>query len=135
MEFEVLESSALDDIDAVSNVIEQCRKLGIQFSLDDFGTGYSSLNYLKRLPVQTLKIDQSFIRNMLDDQDDLAIIQGVLGLAHAFNRNVIAEGVESDMHIQVLRTIGCDMIQGYVIAKPLPFEMFVAWCKTWKDTH
>lgn len=135
LEFEVLESSALDDIDAVSQVIQQCREIGIQFSLDDFGTGYSSLNYLKRLPVQTLKIDQSFIRNMLDNQDDLAIIQGVLGLAHAFNRNVIAEGVESNTHVQVLKTIGCEMIQGYVIAKPLAFDSFLRWCKEWSSAH
>jgi EAL domain-containing protein (putative c-di-GMP-specific phosphodiesterase class I) len=97
-ELEVLETSALGDIAKVSQVISACREMGVRFSLDDFGTGYSSLTYLKRLPVASLKIDQSFVRDMLDDPDDLSILQGVLGLATAFGREVIAEGVETVDH-------------------------------------
>lgn len=131
LEFEILESSALEDIEQISTIIHECKKLGICFALDDFGTGYSSLNYLKRLPVQTLKIDQSFIRNMLENPDDLAIIQGILGLAHAFKRNVIAEGVETEEHSQILNTLGCDLIQGYVVARPLPAHDFLEWHSQW----
>ena len=98
LELEVLETSALEDLAQVSQVIEACREIGVQFALDDFGTGYSSLTYLKRLPVAQLKIDQSFVRDMLDDPDDLAILEGVIGLATAFRRQVIAEGVETVEH-------------------------------------
>lgn len=134
LEFEVLESSALEDIDQIISIIGQCTDMGISFALDDFGTGYSSLNYLKRLPVQTLKIDQSFVRNMLDNPDDLAIIQGILGLAHAFRRHVIAEGVETEEHSQILHTMGCDVIQGYVIAKPMPITQFIPWIEEWASS-
>jgi len=99
---EILETSALEDVEHISNIMHECGQLGIHFSLDDFGTGYSSLTYLKRLPAIELKIDQSFIRDMLDDPDDLAIVQGVLGLSHAFLRHTIAEGVESIEHGKML---------------------------------
>nr|WP_305906742.1 CHASE domain-containing protein [Methylomarinum sp. Ch1-1]MDP4519445.1 EAL domain-containing protein [Methylomarinum sp. Ch1-1] len=98
LELEVLESSALEDIDSVSQVISACRAMGIPVAIDDFGTGYSSLTYLKRLPADTLKIDQSFIRNMLVDIEDLTIVEGIIGLSHAFRRKVIAEGIESEEH-------------------------------------
>jgi EAL domain-containing protein (putative c-di-GMP-specific phosphodiesterase class I) len=86
LELEVLETSALKDVTAVSRVIEACRAVGVTFAVDDFGTGYSSLTYLKRLPVTLLKIDQSFVRDMWGDPDDLTILQGVIGLASAFWR-------------------------------------------------
>lgn len=98
LELEILETSALEDINQVSTAIHACQALGVSFALDDFGTGYSSLTYLKRLPAELLKIDQSFVRDMLDDNDDLAIIQGIIGLATAFHRHVIAEGVETVAH-------------------------------------
>jgi EAL domain-containing protein (putative c-di-GMP-specific phosphodiesterase class I) len=94
--------------------------MGVEFALDDFGTGYSSLTYLKRLPVSTLKMDQSFVRDMLVNPDDLAILEGVIGLAKAFQRTVIAEGVETVEHgVQLLR-LGCHLAQGYGIARPMP---------------
>lgn len=127
LELEVLESSALDDIVGVSFVIEACKTLGIGFALDDFGTGYSSLAYLKRLPVRALKIDQSFVRDMLEDQDDLAILSGVIGLARAFGRECIAEGVETDAHATKLLEMGCEFGQGYAFAKPMPAESLVEW--------
>lgn len=132
LELEVLESSALEDVIKVSSIMHECREAGVRFALDDFGTGYSSLVYLKRLPADVLKIDQSFVRDMLDDQDDLAIVEGVIGLANAFRREVIAEGVESVAHGTRLLLLGCEMAQGYVIARPMHADEFMAWANEWK---
>ena len=132
LELEVLETSALEDIDQVSRVIDACRQFGVLFALDDFGTGYSSLTYLKRLRVALLKIDQSFVRDMLDDTDDLAILQGVIGLAEAFNHKVIAEGVETGAHGTKLLQLGCQLGQGYGIARPMPPEQIPAWVEKWR---
>ena len=131
IELEVLETSALADMAQVAQVIEDCAVIGVKFALDDFGTGYSSLTYLKRLHVAQLKIDQSFVRDMLDDPDDLAILQGVIGLAGAFNREVIAEGVESVAHGTALLKLGCQLAQGNGIAWPMPPEQMPAWVATW----
>lgn len=132
LELEVLETSALENITQAFTVIEECRKIGVHFALDDFGTGYSSLTYLKRLPVTTLKIDQTFVRDMLDDPDDLAILEGVIGLATAFRRKVIAEGVETVEHGEMLLQLGCDLAQGYGIARPMPADQLPQWANTWK---
>ncbi len=132
LELEILETSALEDISQVSAVILACQALGVRFALDDFGTGYSSLTYLKRLPAELLKIDQSFVRDMLTDTDDLAIVQGVIGLAKAFRRNVIAEGVETIAHGELLLPLGCELAQGYGIARPMPAADIPSWVKTWK---
>jgi hypothetical protein len=101
--------------------------MGVGFDLDDFGTGYSSLTYLKRLPAQTLKIDKSFVRDMLEDPDDLAILEGIIGLAESFQRGTIAEGVESDAHTHMLLRLGCDLGQGYAIARPMPAVDIPSW--------
>ena len=106
LELEILETSALEDMAEVYDNIHACREMGVRFALDDFGTGYSSLTYLKRLPVDILKIDQSFVCDMLDDPDALAIVQGVIGLATAFRRQVIAEGVETVAHGTLLLSLG-----------------------------
>ena len=132
LEMEVLETSALKDLIRVSQVIKDCRELGVMFALDDFGTGYSSLTYLKRLPVSILKIDQSFVRDMLDDPDDLTILEGVISLAAAFHREVIAEGVETVEHGEMLLQLGCELAQGYGIARPMPAADVPAWVKVWK---
>lgn len=132
LELEVLETSALEDVIQVSQVMEACRELGVGFALDDFGTGYSSLTYLKRLPVTLLKIDQSFVRDMLDDPDDLAILVGVLGLATAFGRQVIAEGVETMAHGEMLLRLGCEFAQGYGIARPMPAHALPDWSAAWR---
>jgi diguanylate cyclase (GGDEF)-like protein/PAS domain S-box-containing protein len=132
LELEILETSALADMTQVSQVIEACAQMGIQFALDDFGTGYSSLTYLRRLQVTLLKIDQSFVRDMLDNPDDLAILQGVIGLASAFKREVIAEGVETVAHGVALLKLGCTLAQGYGIARPMPAEQVQAWASTWQ---
>ncbi|MBA3057677.1 MAG: EAL domain-containing protein [Gammaproteobacteria bacterium] len=132
LEIEVLETSALEDLAGVSQVIEDCHQMGVLFAMDDFGTGYSSLTYLKRLRVTLLKIDQSFVRDMLDDPDDLAILQGVIGLAGAFRRDVIAEGVETIAHGTLLLQLGCDLAQGFGIARPMPADLMPAWAKAWQ---
>jgi diguanylate cyclase (GGDEF)-like protein/PAS domain S-box-containing protein len=132
LELEILETSALEDITQVSAIINNCKALGVSFALDDFGTGYSSLAYLKRLPAGLLKIDQSFVRDMLDDADDLAIIKGIVGLANAFHRRVIAEGVETIAHGEILLAMGCELAQGYGIARPMPAAAIPEWVSTWR---
>lgn len=110
-----------------AEIFAACRALGVSFALDDFGTGYSSLTYFRRLPADMLKIDQSFVRDMLDDPDDLAIVEGIIGLTHAFQRRVIAEGVETPEHGMLLLQLGCDLAQGFGIARPMPAVDFPEW--------
>ena len=132
LELEIVETSALQDIALVSGQMQACADLGVRFALDDFGTGYSSLTYLKKLPAQLLKIDQSFVRDMLEDHDDLAIVQGVIGLSRAFNRKVIAEGVETVEHARMLVGLGCVYGQGYGIARPMPGHEVPGWLAVWQ---
>ena len=129
---EVLESSALDDLSRVSQIIKDCQSLGVSFALDDFGTGYSSLTYLKHLPVSLLKIDQSFVRDMLDDPDDLAILEGVISLSTAFRRDIIAEGVETIEQGELLLELGCEQAQGYGIARPMSGADLPRWAAAWR---
>ena len=132
LELEVLETSALEDVHNVSTIMKACMGLGVKFSLDDFGTGYSSLTYLRRLPANVIKIDQSFVRDMIDDPDDLAIVEGVIALAKSFKRDVIAEGVETIEHGTALLQLDCHLAQGYGIAKPMPASEIQAWIKDWR---
>jgi diguanylate cyclase (GGDEF)-like protein/PAS domain S-box-containing protein len=132
LELEVLETSALQNVALSSQVLAACRDAGVLISVDDFGTGYSSLVYLKRLPANVLKIDQSFVRDMLDEPENLTILKGVLGLAEAFRRQVIAEGVETVDHGLMLLQLGCDCAQGYGIAKPMPARELQAWAAAWR---
>ncbi len=129
LDLEIVESVAIENIQRVSECLEACQRLGVRFSLDDFGTGYSSLSYLKRLPTQTMKIDKSFVQDILHDPDDLALTRAVIGLAQAFGRQVIAEGVETVAHGEWLMELGCDVAQGYGIARPMPAGDVVKWVK------
>ncbi len=131
-EIEILESAAIGKIDDAAKVIERCKALGVSVSLDDFGTGYAALDYLKRLPAQVLKIDQSFVRDMQRDDADMAIVKGIIGLARAFGFDVIAEGVETPEQGQVLIELGCYVGQGYGIARPMPAAELPQWLNTWK---
>jgi diguanylate cyclase (GGDEF)-like protein/PAS domain S-box-containing protein len=132
LELEVLESSALQDVAQVAQVIAACDRIGVSFALDDFGTGYSTLTHLRRLPARVLKIDQSFVRDMLEDPEDMTILEGVLGLATAFRRQVVAEGVESLEHGLMLLRMGCSAAQGYGIARPMPADDLPGWAEGWR---
>ena len=135
LELEVLETSALEDITQVSDIMQACRALGVRFALDDFGTGYSSLTYLKRLPADMIKIDQSFVRDMLEDSEDRAIVEGVVGLARVFRREVIAEGVETPAHGALLLQLGCELAQGYGVARPMPPHALPGWAAEWTSAE
>ncbi|MCP4598349.1 EAL domain-containing protein [Neptuniibacter sp.] len=132
IELEVLETAAFEDIGVASTIIDQCHDLGVRFALDDFGTGYSSLTYLRKIPADTVKIDRSFVMDMLEDEEDKTIVEGIIGLGKAFNREVIAEGVESAAHGRCLLQLGCDNAQGYGIAKPMPADMIPDWVATFR---
>ncbi len=135
LEFEILESASIEDITHIFHTLVSCRDLGIRFSLDDFGTGYSSLAYFHRLPVDILKIDQTFVQNMLEDPQDLTIVDSVVRLAGAFNHPVIAEGVESLEHASALLRLGCHLGQGYGIAMPMSLDELVSWKRTWDNNQ
>jgi len=132
LKLEIVETSALQDIYKTTTLIKKFQELGIGFALDDFGTGYSSLSYLKKLPVEILKIDQSFVFDMLEDTNDLSILEGVIGLAKAFHHRVIAEGVETQEHGRMLLYLGCELAQGFGIARPMPLSELLSWKATWK---
>jgi len=132
LELEILESTALKDMDHVRSVILACQGMGIKVSLDDFGSGYSSLAYLRNLPVNILKIDQSFVRDMLEDEEDCSLVDGILQIARTFKREVIAEGMETTAHGALLLKLGCDIAQGYGIAHPMPANDVVAWSAQFK---
>ena len=132
LELEILETSELSDINQVSATMNACHALGVRFALDDFGTGYSSLTYLRRLPAHLIKIDRSFVCNMLEDDDDLAIVTSVIGLAKSFQREVIAEGVETIAHGSALLRLGCELAQGFGIARPMPAADIPEWVLSWK---
>jgi diguanylate cyclase (GGDEF)-like protein/PAS domain S-box-containing protein len=129
---EVLETAALADVDYTCELMEECRALGVRFALDDFGTGYSTFTYLKRLPIDMLKIDRSFVINMLGDRQDLAIVEGVIGLSQTFGCTVVAEGVETRAQAQRLIEIGCDVGQGNGIAAAMPAEEVADWVRDYK---
>jgi EAL domain-containing protein (putative c-di-GMP-specific phosphodiesterase class I) len=132
LELEVLETSELGDMAQVTDIMNTCIALGVSFALDDFGTGYASLSYIRRLPAQMIKIDQTFIRDMLVDVDDLAIVESVVALAKSFKRNIIAEGVETIEHGSKLLELGCELAQGYGIARPMPAKDLIKWADTWR---
>ena len=133
LELELLESTALDNLEQVREVIEQCREMGVSVALDDFGTGYSSLTYLKTLPADSLKIDKSFIIDLPVESNTRALVEGIIGLANAFDRRVIAEGVESENHGLILMKLGCKFGQGYGIARPMPADQLIKWINAYQQ--
>lgn len=126
-QIEILETVALNDIKVIRGVIDSCHKLGVGFALDDFGTGYSSLTYLSNLPVDVLKIDRSFVHDMLEDEGNMAIVNGIIALARALKRHTVAEGIETEEHFRMLREMGCELGQGYCIARPMPASDLIQW--------
>lgn len=135
-QLEILESSALGDLQTINKIIKLCRdRIGVKIALDDFGTGYSSLTHLRSLAATTIKIDQSFVRDILDDPSDYTIIDGVIGLADSFGREVIAEGVETTEHGLMLLLMGCDEAQGYGIARPMPASDLPRWLSQYQPNQ
>jgi predicted signal transduction protein with EAL and GGDEF domain len=132
LELEITETAAIEDISGVAQMINSCKLLGVTFALDDFGVGYSSLTYMRRLPVEVIKIDQSFVRDMLHDADDLAVVAGVISLSREFQRQVVAEGVETVDHGLHLLRMGCTIAQGYGIARPMPADAVPEWVEAYR---
>ncbi|MFA5083106.1 MAG: EAL domain-containing protein, partial [Hydrogenophilaceae bacterium] len=118
------ENMLMHDTETSASVLEAIKNLGVRLAIDDFGTGYSSLSYLKRFPIDTLKIDQSFVRDIVTDEDGAAIVNAVIGMGRSLKQRVIAEGVETDGQLTVLRTQQCDQVQGFLFSHPLPAEGF-----------
>ncbi|MFZ5877285.1 MAG: sensor domain-containing protein [Nitrospirota bacterium] len=122
LELELTESLLMENVDQTIATLRDLRRLGVRFALDDFGTGYSSLSYLKRFPITTVKIDQSFVRSLTQDEDDAAITKAIIAMAHSLKLTVVAEGVEQEHQSEFLKREGCDTIQGYLISRPLPAD-------------
>ena len=135
IEIEITETSMLRDPDGVGNVLRALRELGLRVAIDDFGTGYSSLSHLKRFPIDTLKIDKTFVADILQDRGDAAIVSAVVAIARALNLEVIAEGVETEAQRVLLRNQGCDAYQGYLFSPALPIAEFDAMLQRHHDAH
>jgi len=119
LELEITEGAIIDNAEDAIEIMKQLKDLGVNLSLDDFGTGYSSLNYLKRFPVDSLKIDRSFVAEIVSDKTSLMIAENIVKLAHDLQLNVVAEGVETTEQLAIIRKMGCDELQGYIFSKPL----------------
>ena len=129
--FEVLETATLEDIQLASTILNECLQMGFQLSLDDFGTGQSSLTYLRHLPITNVKIDQSFVKDLLTDSEDMVLVESIIGLSKIFNKTFIAEGVESEEIGKKLIEMGCKCAQGYAIARPMTSTQFIEWTGAW----
>ena len=122
MSLEITESVLMTDPEAAAQTLKGLADIGVGLSVDDFGTGYSSLSYLRQFPVDTIKIDRSFVSDITHDVADLAIVDSVIGLAHRLNLRTVAEGAETEAQVQVLRELGCSEIQGFFFSRPLAPE-------------
>ncbi|MBI1423244.1 MAG: EAL domain-containing protein [Gammaproteobacteria bacterium] len=127
IELELTETALMHEADNAMNLLQRCNAMGINIAIDDFGTGYSSLSYLRRLPIKALKIDKSFVMDMLDNHQDVTIVRSTIDLAHNLELMVIAEGVENDAILALLRNMGCDQAQGFGICRPQAVENLIAW--------
>jgi diguanylate cyclase (GGDEF)-like protein/PAS domain S-box-containing protein len=131
LEVEITESTLIQNFDEVITTLKEFSKIGVHISIDDFGTGYSSLGYLKRLPINSLKIDRSFVSELPKNKDDAAIVNAIIAMASSLQIDVVAEGVETAMQLEHLRGSGCDEMQGYYISKPMPEEIFIEWLENY----
>jgi EAL domain-containing protein (putative c-di-GMP-specific phosphodiesterase class I) len=127
LEFEITESHLMQDPNSAVQTLQAIKALGVQLSIDDFGTGYSSLTYLKRFPIDKLKVDQSFVRDMLVDPADLAIVRATIALGHELGLKLVGEGVEAEGQANLLTEFGCEELQGYFFAMPLSPDALMAW--------
>jgi EAL domain-containing protein (putative c-di-GMP-specific phosphodiesterase class I) len=122
LHLELTENSLVQNIDTAVDLLNGLKKLGLSLSIDDFGTGYSSLSYLQRFPVDVLKVDQSFVRDIEESEGSVAIVRATIAMAHSMNLGIVAEGVETRRHLEILQDMGCDQIQGYLVSRPRPAE-------------
>jgi len=129
LDLEIVESTAIDNIEETIATISKFRELGVSVSIDDYGVGFSTLNYLKRFPVNVLKIDRAFIINLVSDSGDQAIVTSTILLAHKLGLSVVAEGVEDAEQLALLQQYGCDEIQGYYFSPPVPAAKFEAFLR------
>jgi len=134
LELEITETALMHDPEGAACRLERIAALGVKLSIDDFGTGFSSLGYLRRLPIHTLKIDRLFVEDMLANEQDANIVRSTIGLAHNLNLEVIAEGVESAAIQNLLGEMGCDLIQGYHLSRPMPWEDIIGWLSTFEPS-
>ena len=126
---EITEDVLIKDKELAFDYLSKVRETGVRISIDDFGTGYSSLAYFKHIPADELKIDRFFVNNMLDNKGDRNIVKLIIDLAHTFNLEVVAEGVENNETLDLLRSMGCDYAQGYLISRPIPYNDYLSWLK------
>ncbi len=131
LELEITESAVMHDPEDVIHSLHELSRFGMRLAIDDFGTGYSSLAYLKRFPVDTLKIDRAFITDVSSDNDDMAIVEAVIGLGQHFNMKIVAEGVEDEDQLHFLARNGCDLAQGYYVSRPMTMKDYIAWLEKW----
>ncbi|HRK57854.1 MAG TPA: EAL domain-containing protein, partial [Burkholderiaceae bacterium] len=127
---EITESSVMEDPERALSVLQELHRMGVRLSIDDFGTGFSSLAYLKKLPVDEIKIDRTFVHRMIDDADDRVIVRSTIELAHSLGLKVVAEGVESEQCLDVLRSMGCDIAQGYYFSPGMRRVELERWLQT-----
>ena len=132
LELELTESILIRDSENVLSAVRRLKQMGIKLSIDDFGTGYSSLSYLKRFEVDKLKIDQTFVRDLVDNPEDAAIVRAIVQMAHSLDLATIAEGVEDAEVVAFLRAHACDQAQGYFFSKPLPAEDFARFVRQYR---
>jgi len=125
----------LEDLTIAQPMLHDLAAYGVGIHIDDFGTGYSSLSYLAQLPVQSLKIDQSFIAQLSDSNANTRVVEAIIALGKAMDLEVVAEGVETDQQYATVRRLGCDLVQGYFIARPMPAKQLREWCGGYEDTE
>ncbi len=125
----------LEDLEVAESMLNDLASYGVGIHIDDFGTGYSSLSYLAQLPVQTLKIDRSFVSRLTDPEANTKVVEAIIALGKAMGLEVVAEGVETDQQYAIVRRLGCDLAQGFFIAKPMSAEEMWAWREGYEDTQ
>jgi EAL domain-containing protein (putative c-di-GMP-specific phosphodiesterase class I) len=130
---EITETAIMDNGKETIRILSKIKDIGVAISIDDFGTGYSSLAYFKNIPADEIKIDKSFVKNLLNDKADYNVVRTIINLAHDFGHTVVAEGVEDEETWRALKILGCDVIQGYLVSKPLIYDDLIKWLEDYKN--
>jgi EAL domain-containing protein (putative c-di-GMP-specific phosphodiesterase class I) len=135
LNLELTEGSLVEDIEGAIKIMHSLRKMGVTFAIDDFGTGFSSLSYLRRMPIQTLKIDRSFIKNVTDNAEDMKLVRSIISMGHDLGLKVVAEGVETERQLAFLQSVQCDQIQGFLFSAPLSSADFRQQRPSWDGSR